>query len=263
MNISRVTTISLVLAVVVLALAYANPLSAKGKDCDPEGDHRPKCDDDPAASDLTFMVEMDGAFVINELMTSDGNELLSDEEITIDRPGFDSEKEFGIACSEITDLDEKEACLTWDTVFNCNIYDDLGTNPHGPDQFTTTPGRRGQPQWEVYKFGGGVVVFFVTSIKSHISLDPLSVVLQLTSKCTYHADHLDDFPNRTLCTEPFLSNPTTTFDMQHFWNHANGKKGVAHAQLCHLGEGELDPSHSTLTITACTDEETPDCTRPE
>ena len=61
MNISRVTTISLVLAVAVLALAYANPLSAKGKgqDC-PDGDSRPKCDDDPAASGLTFMVEMDG-----------------------------------------------------------------------------------------------------------------------------------------------------------------------------------------------------------
>jgi len=249
MNISRVTTISLVLAVAVFALAYANPSSAGGKTCDP-GDHRPKCDDDPAASDLKYTVEMDGAFVIDELMTSDGNELLSVVEITIDRPGFDSNTEVAIACSEITDPKEKEACETWDTVFNCNIYDDLGTDPHGPNQFTTTPGRREQPQWEVYKFGGGVVVFFVTSIKSHISLDPLSVVLQLTSKCTYHADHLDDFPDRTLCEIPFLSEDPTTFVMQHFSIHAKGKKGVAHAHPCHLGEGELDPSHSTLTITA-------------
>jgi hypothetical protein len=39
--------------------------------------------------------------------------------------------------------------------------------------------------------------------------------------------------------------------MQHFWNHADGKKGIAHAQPCHVGEGELLPSHSTLTITEC------------
>jgi len=262
MNISRVTTISLVLAVAVLALAYANPLSAKGKECS-DGDSRPKCDDDPAASGLTFVVEMDGAFVMEKMTISDGNELIGDEEVTIDRPGFDSDTEVAIACSGINDQKERKACETWGTVFDVcdiykisNIFNINGTDPYGPDQFTTTPGRKGQVGWEIGKFGGGVRVYFFTTIQSPIDpLNPLGVVLQLTSKCTYHADHLDDFPGRTLCTEPFLSNPTTTFDMQHFWIHAKGKKGVAHAEPCHVGEGELldkdnNPSHSTLTITA-------------
>ena len=256
MNILRLSTFSLAMAIGVFALAFANPLSAKGKGlvC-LIGDPRPKCADVPPAAGLKYKVEMDGAFVMSQLTTSDGNELLGDKDFTIDRPGFDSDKEFGIACDEITDdEDKKEACQTWGTVFNvCNIFDDLGTDPYGPDQFTTTPGRKGKVEWVVGKFGGGVRVFFITSIKSHISPEPLSVVLQLTSKCAYHADKLDDFPDRTLCEHPFLPEGTdnqTTFDMQHFWNHADGKKGVANAQPCHLGEGELLPSHSTLTITA-------------
>jgi hypothetical protein len=110
-------------------------------------------------------------------------------------------------------------------------------------------------QWAVYKSGGGVRVFFITSIESPIDLlNPLGVVLQLTSKCAYHLDQVDDFPNRTVCDHPFLpkgEGNQTTFDMQHYWNHAAGKKGIAHAQPCHLGEGELSPSHSTLTITEC------------
>ncbi len=258
MNISRLSTLSLTLAIGVFALAFANPLSAKGKgqDC-PDGDNRPKCADDPAASGLTFMVEMDGAFAMVESTTSDRNELIGERELTIVRPGFDSDLGPGLPpCSTITDEEDQKACETWGTVFNvCDIYNINGIDPYGPDQFTTTPGRKGKVEWAVYKFGGGVRVFFITSIQSPIDpLNPLSVVLQLTSKCTYHADHLDDFPGRTLCDHPFLSedkdNPTT-FDMQHFWIHAKGKKGVAHAELCHLGEGDLLPTHSsTLTITA-------------
>ena len=265
MNISRVTTISLVLAVAVLALAYANPLSAKGKECS-DGDSRPKCDDDPAASGLTFMVEMDGAFAMVESTTSDGNELIGEREVTIVRPGFDPDPPpagIAIACTSMTlDSPERNACVTWSNVFDVcdiykisNIFNINGTDPYGPDQFTTTPGRKGQVGWEIGKFGGGVRVYFFTTIQSPIDpLNPWDVVLQLTSKCTYHADHLDDFPGRTLCTEPFLSededNPTTTFEMTHFWSHANGKKNVVHAEPCHVGEGELFPSLSTLTITA-------------
>jgi len=249
MNILRFSTLSLTLAVAVFALGYANPSFAKGKNCAPEGDSRPKCADDPPAAGLEFRVEMDGAFVMDQLTTSDGNELLGDEEFTIVRPGN--------SCTAMTEGSaERNACETWGTVFDvCEIYNINGDDPYGPDKFMTTPGRKGQVGWEIGKFGGGVRVYFFTTIQSPIDpLNPLDVVLQLTSKCTYHEDHLDDFPGRTLCTEPFLSNPTTTFGMQHFWIHAKGKKGVAHAEPCHVGEGELldkDKNPSiTLTITA-------------
>jgi len=266
MNISRVTTISLVLAVAVFALAYANPSSAKGnkgKDC-VDGDSRPKCDDDPAAAGLTFKVEMDGAFVMDPFTTSDGNELLGEVDFTIERPGLSIGD-----CTKIRNNGNvalADACDNWGKVFNvCGLYDIWGDDPYGPDHFTTAPGRNEEVGWEVYKFGGGVRVFFVTSILSEdISPEPLSVVMQLTSNCTYHSDHLGDFPGRILCEHPFLPVGTgnqTTFDMKHFWNHAKGKKGIAHAQTCHVGEGDLFPT-STLTITACTDEESPVCTTP-
>ena len=243
MNISRLSTFLLAMAIGVFALAFANPASAKGKGlvCEP-GDPRPKCAFDPPADDLKYRVEMDGAFVMSQLTTADGNELLGDVEFTIYEPDL-----------ELDPL----AAETWNNVWDvCNIY---GPAPFGPDAFTTTPDRKEKVQWVVYKSGGGVRVFFITSIQSRIDLfNPLGVVLQLTSNCAYHADQLNDFPDdrtdRTLCDRPFLPEGTgnqTTFDMQHFWNHADGKKGVAHAQPCHLGEGELDPLHSTLTITAC------------
>ena len=267
MNISRLSTFSLAMAIGVFALAFANPASAKGKGLVCElGDPRPKCADEPPAAGLTFKVEMDGAFVMNQFTTSDGNELLGDFDFTIDRPA----KNFG--CGELPPLPDPDraACETWGTVFDvCDIYDIHGDDPYGPNHFTTTPDRKEKVQWAVTKSGGGVRVFFVTSIQSPIDPpNPLGVVLILTSKCAYHADQQDDFPNRTLCDHPFLPEGTgnqTTFDMQHFWNHADGKKGVAHAQPCHVGEGELLPSHSTLTITACSDTNPPnppDCTAP-
>ena len=46
MNILRLSTLSLALAIAVFALTFANPSSAQGKNCDPEGDTRPKCTGD-------------------------------------------------------------------------------------------------------------------------------------------------------------------------------------------------------------------------
>ena len=43
MNILRLSTLSLTVAIAVFALAFANPSSAQGKDCDPAGDTRPEC----------------------------------------------------------------------------------------------------------------------------------------------------------------------------------------------------------------------------
>lgn len=253
MNISRLSTFSLAMAIGVFALAFANPASAKGKGLVCEaGDPRPKCAFDPPADALKYRVEMDGAFVMNQFTTSNGNELLGDIDFTINEPDLDS-----------------RAAETWNNVWDvCNIY---GPSPFGPEAFTTTPDRKEKVQWVVTKSGGGVRVYFITSIQSPIDLlNPLGVVLILTSNCAYHTDQLNDFLDdrtaRTLCDRPFLPEGTgnqTTFDMQHFWNHADGKKGVTHAQTCHVGEGELFPSHSTLTITACSDTNPPVCTPPE
>jgi len=89
MNISRLSTFSLAMAIGVFALAFANPLSAEGKgkglDCEP-GDPRPKCAFDLPADSLKYRVEMDGAFVMNQLTTSDGSELLGDIDFTINEP---------------------------------------------------------------------------------------------------------------------------------------------------------------------------------
>ena len=43
MKILRVSTLSLALAIAVFALAFANPSSAQGENCDPAGDTRPEC----------------------------------------------------------------------------------------------------------------------------------------------------------------------------------------------------------------------------
>ncbi len=240
MDISRLSTLSLALAVAVFALAYANPSTAGGKTCD-DGDNRPKCQTDPPAAGLIFKVEMDGAFVMDQLTTSNGNELNGVVDFTIYEPD--------------SDLDPL-AAETWNNVWDvCDIY---GPSPFGPDWFTTTPDRKENVQWVVYRYGGGIRVFFVTEIKSDISLEPLSVTMQLNSNCYYHADHEYDFPElppRNVCPDSFLPDGTvkqqTTFDMMRFSNHARGEKGVAHAEECHQKQGELLPSHSTLTITAC------------
>jgi hypothetical protein len=45
MSITRLSTTALILGTVIIAMAYTNPLSAKGKDCE-MGDTRPKCTGD-------------------------------------------------------------------------------------------------------------------------------------------------------------------------------------------------------------------------
>ena len=241
MNILRVTTISLVLAVAVFALAYANPSSAGGKTCDP-GDSRPKCAADPPAAGLKFTISMDGAFAINnELATSEGdNTLIGDEEFTVVRPAL------GINCSDLVDGDpNKAACETWSNVFDvCDIYTYFGNDPYGPNAFTAETGKNG---WKVYKFTGGVRLFLATSIDSPISPEPLRVTMTFSSECAYSPDG-----DQSICDPFFPEVPgdSTEFVMDYFSNHARGKKNVAHAQECHANEGELLPQSSTLTITA-------------
>ena len=99
---------------------------------------------------------MDGAFVMDQSTTSDGNDLNGEIEFTINRPGFDPNPPPGepteTACTEMAlESDERKACETWGNMFNvCDIYNDLGTDPYGPNQFTTTPNRKGKVQWAVY-----------------------------------------------------------------------------------------------------------------
>lgn len=240
MNISRLTALSLGLAIAVFSLAFANPSSAKGNECDP-GDTRPKCfHDDDDSTGITYAVELiEGAFIVvpaQPVTLEADNWLKGDQEFTVTRPGLPTPCSVLAASGD----DAAEACETWSQVFDvCGLYDiNAGADPYGPDAFVVEAGRKG---WEVNKWVGGVQFVFRTSISSPISSDDLNVQLRLESDCSY-----DSADSKPLC-EPFLPvSPTVDntlatreHDLTTYNSQARGKGGVTHQAPCHATEGDL------------------------
>ena len=65
MNILRLSTLSLTLAIAVITLGYVNPsFAGKPGACNSDPPH-PSCKDDPVSS-ITYRVALEGAFVIVE-----------------------------------------------------------------------------------------------------------------------------------------------------------------------------------------------------
>ncbi len=113
MNIFRLSTLSLALAIAVLAFGHANPSFAGKPDCKNNSTH-PKCKNkEPTDGSVTYKIALEGAFVFDDLdadVSPHGNELKPDANVT-----------FTYAAST-----EK---ATWDNVFSlpnpgaCNLFD--------------------------------------------------------------------------------------------------------------------------------------------
>jgi hypothetical protein len=234
MNILRLSTLSLGLAIAVFSLAFSNSSSAKGKDCD-EFDTRPKCsgnNDDNTG--VTYIVELtEGAFILNQPVTSDGeNVLKGDNPFPITRPGG------SVSCSGLSASNHPDAaaCETWGHVFDvCDLYLINGRDPYGPDAFDVQNGRKG---WEVVKWTGGIQIVFKTSFSTPLSApDDLDVYLRLESDCSYDSPpgcepFLPDTPDPGESTE-------RTHELTSYWSHARGKGGITHNAPCHVGQGDL------------------------
>ena len=91
MNILRLSTLSLTLAIAVFALGYVNPSSAaKPGACLGDPPLHPSCKDDPVSS-ITYKVALEGAFEILERdATLEARDaiLRSSVAVTMDRPAL-------------------------------------------------------------------------------------------------------------------------------------------------------------------------------
>ena len=218
MNILRLSTLSLTLAIAVMTLGYTNLAFAAKPDKCPGN---PSCKVDPGTS-IMYTAELRGAFVIRKrdvVLEGQDNILRSGEDVTIRRSDLAS------------DSDEE---LTWDTVFAfCGL---LNNTPIL--EFTATVAKKG---W-TYERPGGVGVRF-RNIGSFSSTEgDLDLRLDLIGECSYSSDgqiDCDPFPPE--------AGSTSNIPLTHYLIHARGQPGIN--SLCHGITAELLVP-STLVITA-------------
>ena len=217
MNISRVATFSLTLAVAVFALGYVNPSLAGKPDSEGNHDHG----DDPSV--LTYTADLTGAFVFNEVVTvnSQGTVLTSTDPVTIIRP-IDPSLE-----------------TAWNAVFaQCNIF--FGPTPVVVPSFTAPADGKG---WTIEK-PGGIRVNFRKIPLSIPNIGDVEVTLSLIGETPYSDPFLPVDPDTTIAHE------LTRFEVQ-----GTTAKKVKPRLVCHdesvPGGGDLTtPSILTITATA-------------
>ena len=217
MNILRLSTHSLTLAIAVITLGY-NPSFAGKPDSEGNHDHG----DDPSV--LTYTADLTGAFVFNEVLTVNSQEtvLTSTDSVTVDRPDESSAS--------------TEAAL-WDSVFaQCNIF--FGPTPVDVPRFTAPAGGKG---WTIEK-PGGIRVNFRKIPLSIPNIGDVEVTLSLIGETPYSDPFLPVDPDTTITHE------LTRFEVQ-----GTTAKKVKPRLVCHdesvPGSGDLT-TPSILTITA-------------
>jgi len=246
MNILRLSTLSLTLAIAVITLGYVDSASATPVDCDPDlNSTHPKCKNEEATGgSITYKAALEGAFVFDFLdfvTNSKGNELTLTpaKPIKIKRPndGFET---------------------VWNNVFTmpnpgpCNLL--------VPVPEFTVPQKVRRVDGLTIALPGRVGVVFGcfeldSASESAAAGAPVSVCLQLIGNCKYSGG--------TEPCEPFLPIPvdngtktlvgTSKIDLITFWIHAGRLKGNPQFEGCHTAHTDLlrdagDPS--TLVITA-------------
>ena len=219
MNISRLSTLSLGLAIAVFALGYVNP-SFADKPIGGEHDHG---DDSEFPTGMTIQLS-GGAFEsVNPTLgvTAEAEVKLSgDEPMRMIRPGAGP------------------ALVSWNKVFDlCGLLGSPGM-PEVPE-FTAQDGRKG---WEVAKVLDEVKVGLSFPLDSPLDpsdplfTDRLTAGMQLEGACLNPAcslipDAIEDVPGSN---ESTLTIPLTDYAI-----HLRGKGGVTHAAPCHAGEGPI------------------------
>ena len=231
MNISRLSTFSLTLAIAVFAFGYVNPSFAAPPDkpCSPW----PSCKDDGGGGGgIDYTAELKGAFVFGPLsVTLEGQDerLRHAFKVTISRDDGDSPE-------------------TWDNVFSmpdnegvpCNLFGSSGTVA----EFTAPKKEKGVKGWWIAKPGGVGIRFRKIELFTN-SGDPVDVGLDLIGNCAYSGGTDDS-------CDAFLPDPgeMSEISLVRFLIHAKAAKGTPAIEGCHDGSGELPPQHSTLVITA-------------
>lgn len=251
MNILRLSTFSLVLALAVVTLGYVGSASADPKPCEP-GDPRGFCQSDPGST-FDYTVDLVGPDLLTPsvrgtfefsggaaraILESKGRTLTGDEDVTMARAGANAD------CNAMGDPDTS-ACMAWNSVFNlCGLLGpDSDPSTTNVDQFTVQ--RR---DWSVSKGGGRRWISFgftIDASDSPVTERDLSASLQLISPCS-------DPVNDPSCeNDPLIPTTATTIEtlITHYSIHLRGKGGVTHQARCHAGDGPLGIG-SYLVITA-------------
>ena len=268
MNILRLSTLSLTLAITVITLGYANPSFAdnpKTGECNPG--HCDHGGEDPP-SGLTYTVDLRGTTVnfvtrgafefdpanassaVSATLNSKGLDLTGAGPVTMKRAG-------SIANCAGGDADDVSACIIWNDVFNlCGLLgpwngssSDDTSGPTKLDQFTVDSG-----DWSVSQGGGRRWIFFGFTIppaQSNGTDRDLSAALRLSSACSHpdthpSCDHDDDAP---LFPTEAGSDKATKLIVDHASVHLRGHAGVTHKAFCHADTGSLVINGSTLGST--------------
>ncbi|MHC4088020.1 MAG: hypothetical protein ACYSU5_22860 [Planctomycetota bacterium] len=240
MNILRLSTLSLTLAIAVMTLGYANP-SFAGKKCTEDPNH-PSCKP-PADAGNLYTVEGRGAFVFGPVATTlegQNNTLRAQADAPMTRPHLSY---FPVDAA------------TWDNVFimppdpadimgePCNLFGASGTvtsfTAHAKDKPNHIKG------WTV-DLSGGVRINFETDLMKTDAGADVNVYLALIGNCEYSG-------GAEPC-EPFLPDPNngdgiSEIPMEVFWIHAKAVKGTPQIEGCHFAHTELI-GPSTLVIRA-------------
>ena len=229
MNILRLSTLSLTLAITVFAFGYTNPAFAD------KPPHSHGGGEDPGG--LTFTVELKGptpslrgAFEFNggpavsATLKSKGNELRGDADVEMVRPANA----------------DANAQVVWDQVFNlCDLLNEI------PD-FLALSG-----DWAVSRSSERQFIRFgfeLDASLSDLTDNPLSASLHLSRTCASVAE----------CSAIIPTAPgEASVLMTDYAIHLKGKGGVTHKALCHASDGYPGPIPlsdvaygSTLVITA-------------
>ena len=253
MNILRLSTLSLILAIAVITLGYNPSFADKPGSGDCQQVH---CDHGEELVDLTYSVNligpMDGALrgafefeggQVSATLESKGRDLKGDVAVTMTRPASNADCETG-------DADDQLACIVWEDVFNlCGLlgqYDGGGPDDgSGPTLLTTFTVELGD--WSVTNSSERQWISFGFEIAANLSPPssrPLSASLRLSKACATVAECRSNVP--TAATPP----GGISFVMTDASVHLTGKKGVTHQADCHGDEDLLVASGSTLVITA-------------
>ncbi len=236
MNISRLSTLSLALAIVVLTLGYVNP-SFAGKKCQEDPSH-PSCKP-PADEGNTYTAELRGAFVFGPL------------EVTLEGQN----ERFTADVDIVMTREDSTARATWDNVFSMPDPEpcDLFGIPGAVESFTAFKKEKPEKGWRIALPGGVYALFFgelPTAMDSAAEGRTVRVSLALWGNCEYSGG--------TDPCDPFLPDPATSYGhgngiseipLLTYQIHAKARKGEPQFEGCHDASNELFVP-STLVITA-------------
>jgi len=228
MNILRLSTVSLTLAIAVFALGYANPSFAAPKNC-VDDDPRPSCpkDDpepDPPTPSVTYTAQLTGVFATDPVNVSPNG-----KENTL-FPDFAGDLKFVRSL-----VDASPAQIAWDLVFNdCAIL--------GPTGFVFPSFTVSADNLSYQKPGGvGVALGGIEARDKDGNLVNLHLWLI--------GDEFDFGAGKQFV--PAVGE-TSTFDLKRFWLTGHTEKGVKPRGHCNKDGGtpDLGAPPNTLVITA-------------